>query len=566
MYQIKCDDHFLYDPRQKQLVVLNAKCQLKANSVCGASFTILSNHPNYGHLKKLKSVIEIWDDDDVIFRGRMTNDSRDLHKQLVVDVEGALAYTNDTIIPPFILEQKNITFEGKTESLGDGNVVELFLAWIIEQHNQHVEDWQKFKVGTVTVEDPNNVIARSSENYATTWDTLKSKLFESSLGGFLFVRYEPDGNYVDYLESFPLPSDREQKVRLKDNVLDIVTDSDGNETYTAMLPIGKDGLTLGDYVPESGELQPGLVKKGDYIYSEAGVEEHGWICVPIEEGTFDDVTTKDVLIDRCNERLTGNTLKTASTITIRVVDLHFANSEIPSIKPFRNVLVDIPTHGIENRTMPLSELEIDILNPANTVIVLGDTYWSYVDINQQKQHNAQTKIENVAVEVQKNNAEITETVKEQTLTQMTAVISQCNEIILSALESYVETSNFEEYKETVSAQLQILADEIVMNFTSVTEQVNNVDGDLQAEITQRLKHITFSDDGITIGAGENAIQLVLDNDMIKFMKNGLQFGWWDGVDFHTGNIVVEVNERAQFGNFAFVPRSDGSLMFLKVGG
>ena len=60
--------------------------------------------------------------------------------------------------------------------------------------------------------------------------------------------------------------------------------------------------------------------------------------------------------------------------------------------------------------------------------------------------------------------------------------------------------------------------------------------------------------------------LELDNDMIKFKKNGVQFGWWDGVDFHTGNIVVEVNERAQFGNFAFVPRSDGSLMFLKVGG
>lgn len=561
MYLIKCDDRLLYDPRQKQMVVLNAKCQLKANSVCGASFKILNDHPNYGYLKKLKSVIEIYQDDDVIFRGRMTNDSRDLHKQLMVDVEGALAYTNDTIIPPFNFP------DDFTDAPGDGdteNAVEYFLGWILEKHNENAEPWQQLKLGTVTVKDPNNVIVRSSESHATTWETLKSKLFESSLGGFLFVRYEPDGNYVDYLETFPLTNI--QPIRLRDNVIDIVTDSDGNETYTAMLPIGKDGLTLGDYPIASGELPDDLAKKGNYIYSKSGVDKYGWICVPIDEGTFDDITTKDALVDRCVERLAGDTLKLASTIKIKAVDLHFADGAIPSIKVYRNVIVDIPTHGIDNQSIPLAEMDIDLLNPANTEIVLGNTSWSYLDINQQKQHNAQTKIENVVYEVNNSKTEITETVNEQTLTQMTAVISQCNEIILSALESYVETSNFEEYKETVSAQLQILADEIVMNFTAVTEQVNNVDGDLQAEITQRLKHISFSDDGITIGAGEHAMQLKLDNDIIKFMKNGLQFGWWDGVDFHTGNIVVEVNERAQFGNFAFVPRSDGSLMFLKVGG
>ena len=56
--------------------------------------------------------------------------------------------------------------------------------------------------------------------------------------------------------------------------------------------------------------------------------------------------------------------------------------------------------------------------------------------------------------------------------------------------------------------------------------------------------------------------------MAYFDENDLtknRFGWWDGVDFHTGNIIVKVEERAQFGNFAFIPRSDGSLMFLKVG-
>lgn len=560
MYQIKCDGHLLYDPRLEQLKVLNAKCKLKANSVGGASFTVLDNHPFYGSLNKLKSVIEILQDDDVIFRGRMTDDSRDLHKKLVVDVEGVLACTNDTIIPPFNFPDDfpDAPGEGDTE-----NAVEYFLGWILTKHNEHAQPWQQLKLGTVTVRDPNNVIVRSSEKHLHTWEVLKTRLFESTLRGYLYVRFESDGNYVDYVDSFPLTN--LQHVRLKENVLDIVTDSDANETYTAILPIGKDGLTIGSYSLDSGELQSDLQKEGDYIYSPSGVERYGWVCVPIKESTWDDVGTQKELVGHAADSLTGNTQKLANTITIRAVDLHFTDGKIPTIRPFRNVEVDIPSHGIESETVPLTELEIDILNPQNTVIILGDTQWSWLDINQQLNQSVQNKVEQVQNESKENVTSITE-LEQQLLIQTTQVINDCNKIILAALESYVETSNFEAYKETVSTQLQILADEIVMNFTSVTEQVNNVDGDLQAEITQRLKHITFSDDGITIGAGENAMQLKLDNDMIRFMKNGLQFGWWDGVDFHTGNIVVEVNERAQFGNFAFVPRSDGSLMFLKVGG
>ena len=93
-----------------------------------------------------------------------------------------------------------------------------------------------------------------------------------------------------------------------------------------------------------------------------------------------------------------------------------------------------------------------------------------------------------------------------------------------------------------------------------------MDGDLQQTLETLAKYFEFSGEGLVIKAGDNTMTLTLDNDMILFKKNGRQFGWWDGVDFHTGNIVIDVTERAQFGNFAFVPRSNGSLSFLKVGG
>lgn len=159
-------------------------------------------------------------------------------------------------------------------------------------------------------------------------------------------------------------------------------------------------------------------------------------------------------------------------------------------------------------------------------------------------------------------------IRKTTAEQIASVVQDCEKFVLSAVKTRVDTSSYEEFRKTVEAKFKILSDEISMNFNSTTEQITDVDGDLQSFLTRFSKFIRFTGDtAITIGSGNSAITLEIDNETgIVFKKNGVQFGWWDGVDFHTGNIVVEVNERAQFGNFAFVPRSDGSLSFLKVGG
>ena len=150
--------------------------------------------------------------------------------------------------------------------------------------------------------------------------------------------------------------------------------------------------------------------------------------------------------------------------------------------------------------------------------------------------------------------------------QITSLTRDSERIIMAALASYVETDDLEAFRQTVQSELIVMADNISMNFTEATERLDNVNGELQTVIDELRKHFVFGVDGLTIKAGENAMELLLDNDLIKFMKNGQQFGWWDGVNFHTGNVVVELNERMQLGNYAFIPRSNGSLDFLKVGG
>lgn len=157
--------------------------------------------------------------------------------------------------------------------------------------------------------------------------------------------------------------------------------------------------------------------------------------------------------------------------------------------------------------------------------------------------------------------EDTETKISQTITeQHTSITNSCEEIVSSALESYVSQDEYGAYKEEVESKLSQTSDSIKAEFNTQIEEVTDVNGDLQSKITELYKYIRFSQSGITIG-DNSGLTLTLDNDMIYFSRNGTVFGRWDGNDFYTGNVIVRVDERAQFGNFTFSPRPDGSLMF-----
>ena len=573
MYQIKCDGYILFDPRDDDCIVLNPKCDLEVNTVGGCTFTIFDNHPYFNKLKRLKSVFEVSDDIGVIFRGRMTDGTGDFYNGKAVDLEGALAYFNDSTVRPFSFPDDFLTDKNYITAAESGNVIAFFLNWLIKQHNEQVEEFQRFKLGNVTVTDPNNYLSRADSTYPKTWECLKSKLFGSALGGFLCIRYEDDGNYIDYLADFELTNT--QEIVFGENLLDLKKLEDSTETYSAIIPLGAttestDGngntvrtvLTIASY--PDGDINDDIVKEGDMLYSRSAREQYGLIIAPVSKTTFEDVTEVRNLVNKGVSDLTSDLSLHSDTVEVSAVDLHFTNEQIQSFRIYRNVKVVSSPHNM-NGTFRLPKLSLDLQNPQNTKITVGATQRTFTDITSQKESSAVEKVETVKKDIEANRTEV-DIIKNQVLTQSTEVINTCNQIILSALESYVETSNFEAYKETVSAQLEILASEIIMNFASSTETIDNVNGDLQMKFTELYKYISFSENGIGIGSGDNAVTLEIDNDMILFKKNGVQFGWWDGVDFHTGNIVVEVNERAQFGNFAFIPRSDGSLMFLKVGG
>ena len=366
MYQLKYKNYILYDPRlaDEKLIVRDPSVKLAVSKAGEMSFTVDAEHPYLSNLRRMSGLVELLDGTFPIYRGRITSDIKDFYGAHKIETEGIMAVLNDSIIPPFNFPEDFTEDASYKAAAASGNVVEFFFRWILSQHNAQVTAEQQIKPGVVTVSDPNNYIARSSEEYATAMTTISDKLFKSALGGNLLIRYENDGNYLDYYAELPLTNT--QTVEFAENLLDLSSEVDGTSIYTAILPEGKDGLTIGN-LPD-GDLTDDLVKSGKIIYSKSGAATYGRITRHIK---WDDVTAAANLQTKAKAALADNGLSMPETITCKAVDLGWQEG----IQHFRvgrmTALVSTP-HGY-SASYPLMELAPDILNPGNTQITLGAT-------------------------------------------------------------------------------------------------------------------------------------------------------------------------------------------------
>lgn len=174
------------------------------------------------------------------------------------------------------------------------------------------------------------------------------------------------------------------------------------------------------------------------------------------------------------------------------------------------------------------------------------------------------EIGNMATDWSPAPEDLIESMRSHVAEQSTSITASTTEILMNALKSYVEVSEHEALRKTIETQLSVMAGEIEMSFKATNDSIGENKSDADQKFEQIEKYISFTEDGIKISAGENEMTVRIDNDIIVFEKNGAELGSWDGDNFHAGNIFIATNYRAQFGNFAFVPRSDGSLSFLKV--
>ena len=555
MYQLKYKSYILYDPRlatpEDKLIIRDPKVRLAVDQAGGMSFSLQPDPPYLDKLRRMNGVVELLDDATPIYRGRITRDT-DLYGTHTVETEGLMTCLNDSVIRPFAYPDDFVEDAEYQEAAASGNVVDYLFRWFLIQHNAQVSTEQQLKPGTCTVTDPNNYITRSSSDYQTTMEAVKSKLFGSSLGGHLLIRYEADGNYLDYYADLPLTNT--QRVEYAANLLDIVSERDGTEIYTSILPVGKDGLTIAGIA--DGDLTDDLVKDGLTVYSRSGVAAYGRINRYVR---WDDVTVVANLLAKAKASVSSAGLATQESITVQAVDLGWQDS-VQHFRVGRMTLLVSTPHGY-NAAYALMELQPDILSPGNTRITLGATRQTYtgaqIDTDRETKEDMDRQREEIKSEMREETRQQLDQVTESTMQQITDVQQSLNSIILAALQNYVETGEFGSYKEEMSSKLELLADQLNLTLSTITERIEDVNGDLQSKYSEVTKAFRFTADGLIIGESGNEILLRLDNDVMQFIRNNTPELMLTaaGVEAHQVKVTILI-----IGNVAFMADGSGDVV------
>ena len=363
MYQITCDEYILHDPRLSDLSVIEAKCDLAINKTGSLSFLIAPTHPYYDVIKKHKSIITLYQDEKILFRGRVLNDEIDFYNMKSVECEGELSYLIDSI-----QVGREYHLDG-----GSQNVIETYLKSIINIHNEQVDDFKKFTVGIVNITDPNNYLYKIS-NYEDTLTTIFDKLV-GTYGGYIQIRHVDDIRYIDYISN--ATNSCNQTIEFGKNIIDMSQSIKGEDIYTALIPLGatldSENVTTGDSyerrlkisdLPNSTDGT--LIKLNDYVYDSEAVKKWGWIW-KVEK--WDDVSTKEALLSKAKKQL-KNSINTSFSVEMTAIDLHLLNVDIDRINVCDKVHCISKPHGIDMILM-VNEIHIDLDNPANTTIKLS---------------------------------------------------------------------------------------------------------------------------------------------------------------------------------------------------
>ncbi len=370
MHTVYCDGQLIYNPAiaDSGYYVISPTLNLEDNKQGSLKFSIPVNHPRYDLFTMRKSIITVFDDDELIFRGRLIDSKTDFNKTKTVNIEGELSFFLDTIVRPF-------NYSGSVED---------FVTFIVDEHNSQCDDnSHKFTLGNITVTDPNNYIVRSSEGAMTCWECLTSRCIKL-LGGHLVTRHIGDVTYLDYLADDDYGSVSTQKIEFGKNMLDLANFVSASDVITVLIPYGakiNEG-EQGYFVPSGNSKYDGnritirTVNAGlDYIESQSGIELFGKVW-----GTeiWDDVTLPSNLKTKATAWLNGN-ITANLTLNITGIDLHTLNVDVARIKLGDIVPVKSAAHGIDTQ-IRCTKLTIQLDKPSNTKVTLGNVRKTLTDL------------------------------------------------------------------------------------------------------------------------------------------------------------------------------------------
>jgi hypothetical protein len=360
MYAIYADGALVYDSTLEDYNIGSGEINLELDKAGSFVFSLYPDHPYYDSFVKLKTVITVYKSGRIVFRGRILDDSADYWGLKTYTCEGELSFLQDSIVRPF-------NFSGTPAGL---------FQRFIELHNSQVDEFKRFKVGTVTVVDPNGYIARSNTAHESVLSNMTSRLLEDATGGHFLITHGDDGTEetptIHYLADFTKVAT--QAIEFGSNLTDFTKTVKAEEIATAIIPLGAT-VDDGNSDTEDPRLTIAGVNGGvDYVYSPEAVERYGWIFKVVE---WDDVTDAANLKAKAKAYLDSVTNQTV-TLELTAVDLHLLDRSIESYNVCEYVPVYSKPHNFDG-VLLCTKQSLNLLSPASDSVVLGHTFTTFTE-------------------------------------------------------------------------------------------------------------------------------------------------------------------------------------------
>lgn len=518
MYRIEYNGHTILDDQLLDFFpVVSAKYSKETNSAGSLNLQIPEAHPHIDKINQMQLKFKVFKNDKLIFKGQAVKILPDFLNTKTVVVDEKLSVLADSIYRPF-------DFQGSPT---------LLFTNLIENHNSQVDIDRRFKVGNVTVKDNNDYIHRSSEEYNTTLSLIQK--LRNGLGGYIDIRYEADGDYIDWLEDYPYTN--LQKIEFARNLLNLTQELSAEETYSACIPLGKKDDESKEYVTVKS-----VNDDSDIVFNQDQVNKIGWRFAPSELVTWDDVTRPENLLTKAKDWLNNQGVMLNESLSLTAVDLAYTDTDIDSFDFGKYIHVISKPHKLEKLYL-LSKIEVDILHPENTVISLGEKQKTLFDSFEKNK---------VEIETVKEETKAVESVAKQTVTELhnltTSFMQTAEEITLSILSNYSTISDLENVKNEIQNMLTVNEQGFNFEFSKLKETLTN----LGNEVELQKSYIRLVNGQIILGKADSAVTSVYTNNSLEFRYNGTTVAKFTNEFLEVRNISIE--NQMRFGrNWAIRP-------------
>lgn len=534
MYRVYCDGLPIYNDKLEGLKIFSPSLDLELNKTGSFSFTLYPDHPYYGSIQKLKSIITVYQEDYLLFRGRVLDDEIGFYNERKVTCEGELAFLLDSIKRPYDFT---------------GGVAE-YLALLLDSHNAQVDETKRFILGNVTVTDPNDYIVRSNIDYTDTWKEMNDKLL-TLLGGFLSVRNADGVAYLDYLADFALLSP--QKIEFGKNLLDQKRIIKGADVATVVIPLGAK-LKDAEGKDTDKRLTIETVNGGaDFIEDASAISQYGTIVKTV---IFDDVTIAENLKAKGQAYL-SSLVTLPESIELTAADLATVSTAFSSFHLGTYVDVVSKPHGL-NQKFLVRKLSINLLDPAANKLTLGGVFEGLA-ASLKGLTDTQGKIINEISESVRKASEAVYNVEQN----LESSIRQSEENIKATVaESYYLKDETDALVSSVSTTIEQTKESVEIQFNQFNADLEAVANGTDAEFEEIRKYIRFVDGSILLGQVGNELELKISNDRISFLQDDTEVAYFSDNKLYVtdGHFINAL----QIGDFAFIPRANGNLSFKRL--